>query len=91
MAKLKAIEVGYIVTVNDSPTGLALRRGGGDIVLEKCSSLKDTRLYFDTTATSFPSRKAAQRAIERTKLSVIKLNTVWVNATYKIVPLVRFK
>lgn len=69
MAKIKEKKIGYIVTVNEHPTGLALYEGL-DIVKEKRSSLKGTRLYFDTKATLFPTRRKARRAIKRTMRAV---------------------
>ena len=90
---LKKKVVGFTVTVDDKPTGLALAYCGADIVSEGRSSLKGTRLYFDTTVTMFPTRKAARRAIERTArvVALQGVSSVWMNARYNVVPLVVLK
>ena len=88
---LKRKVIGYTVTVNGQPTGLALVKGMADIVSEGRSSLKGTRLAFDTTVTVFPTRKAANRAIARTEHLVETFNSLWFDANYEVKPLVVLK
>jgi hypothetical protein len=86
---LKKKVIGFTVTVDGQPVGLALAKAGADIVAEGRSSLKGTRLFYDTTVTVFPTRKAARRAIARTVRSVAGIGpSLWTGKAYKVFPLV---
>ena len=94
MTYLREVTIGYTVVVNDQPADMCLVGSMADIVKEERGSLKGTRLCFGSHTTLFPTRKAANRAIERTKLAVASSPMArlgaWATAVYEVRPITTF-